>query len=44
MPFFPSMPEDATTKHIFTAYPEIYSHWACVSEAILRGAHPPTEN
>ena len=42
MPFFPSMPEDATTKHVFTAYPEIYSNWACVSEAILRGPSPLT--
>ena len=23
MPVFPSLPEDATTKHIFTAHPEI---------------------
>ena len=37
MPFFPSMPEDATTKDVFTAHPEIYSHWVRVSEAILRG-------
>jgi hypothetical protein len=37
MPFFPSMPADASTKHVFTAHPEIYSHWARVSEAILRG-------
>jgi alkylhydroperoxidase family enzyme len=42
MPFFPSMPEDATTKHIFIAHPEIYSHWARVSEAILRGPSPLT--
>src|ERR671931_2161069 len=42
MPFFPSLPEDATTKHVFTAHPEIYSHWARVSEAILRGASPLT--
>src|SRR5262245_33927100 len=37
MPFFPSLPEDATTKQIFAAHPEIYSHWVRVSEAILRG-------
>jgi hypothetical protein len=37
MPFFPSLPQDATTKQVFTAHPEIYSHWARVSEAILRG-------
>src|SRR5712692_11610397 len=42
MPFFPSMPEDATTKQVFTAHPEIYSHWVRVSEAILRGPSPLT--
>src|SRR5262249_39998327 len=42
MPFFPSMPEDATTKHVFTAHPEIYSQWVRVSEAILRGPSPLT--
>src|SRR5216683_1472737 len=40
MPFFPSMPKDATTKHVFTAHPEIYSHWVHVSQAILRGPSP----
>src|ERR671936_2446136 len=42
MPFFPSLLEDATTKHIFAAHPQIYSHWARVSEAILRGPSPLT--
>jgi uncharacterized peroxidase-related enzyme len=42
MPFFPSMPDDATTKHVFTTHPEIYSHWVRVSEAILRGPSPLT--
>jgi len=42
MPFFPSLPEDATTKQVFIAHPEIYSHWARVSEAILRGPSPLT--
>src|SRR5919197_3550663 len=42
MPFFPSMPEDATTKHVFSAHPDIYSHWVHVSQAILRGASPLT--
>jgi uncharacterized peroxidase-related enzyme len=42
MPFFPSLPENATTKHIFTAHPEIYSHWVRASEAILRGPSPLT--
>ena len=36
------MPPDATTRHVFSAHPEIYSHWARVSEAILRGASPLT--
>ncbi len=40
MPFFPSLPEDATTKQVFTAHPDIYSHWVQVSEAILRGPSP----
>src|SRR5262249_60976360 len=31
-----------STKHVFTAHPEIYSHWAHVSEAILRGPSPLT--
>jgi uncharacterized peroxidase-related enzyme len=42
MPFFPSLPEDATTKHVFTAHPEIYSYWVRASEAILRGPSPLT--
>lgn len=42
MPFFPALPANATTKHIFTAHPEIYSHWVQVSQAILRGASPLT--
>jgi len=42
MPFFPSLPEDGTTKQVFTAHPEIHSHWARVSGAILRGPSPPT--
>ena len=42
MPFFPSMPPDATTRHVFSAHPPIYSHWARVCEAILRGASPLT--
>ena len=44
MPFFPSMPADATTKHVFTAYPEIYSHWVRVSEAILDLATAPIDS
>ena len=42
MPFFPSLPDDATTKHVFTAHPEIYSHWVQVSQEILRGSSPLT--
>ena len=42
MPFFPSLPEDATTKQVFTAHPKIYSHWVQASQAILRGPSPLT--
>jgi uncharacterized peroxidase-related enzyme len=42
MPFFPSLPADASTRHVFTAHPEIYSHLASISEAILRGPSPLT--
>ncbi len=42
MPFFPSMPEDATTKNVFKTHPEIYAHHVRVSEAILRGPSPLT--
>jgi hypothetical protein len=40
MPLFPSLPNDATTKHVFADPPEIYSHWVHVSQAILRGPSP----
>ncbi len=40
MPLFPSLPADATTKHVFTAHPEIYSHFTRASEAIMRGPSP----
>jgi uncharacterized peroxidase-related enzyme len=40
MPLFPSLPADATTKHVFTAHPEIYSHFSRASEAIMRGPSP----
>ncbi|MGH9772408.1 MAG: carboxymuconolactone decarboxylase family protein [Candidatus Acidiferrales bacterium] len=40
MPLFPSLPDDATTKHVFTAYPEIYAHFTRASEAIMRGPSP----
>jgi AhpD family alkylhydroperoxidase len=40
MPFFASMPEGATTKDVFRAYPEIYSYLVRASEAILRGPSP----
>ncbi len=42
MPLFPSLPEDATTKHVFRAHPEIYALHVRVSEAILRGPSPLT--
>jgi uncharacterized peroxidase-related enzyme len=42
MPFFRSLPENATTKDVYRSYPEIYSNHVRVSEAILRGPSPLT--
>ena len=42
MPFFRSMPPNATTRDVYRSYPDIYSHHVRVSEAILRGTSPLT--
>jgi uncharacterized peroxidase-related enzyme len=42
MPFFPSLRDDATTKDVFRAHQDIYSHHTRVSEAIMRGPSPLT--
>lgn len=40
MPFFKSLPEGAGPGNIFTAYPEIYSHWTRMGEALINGPSP----
>lgn len=40
MPLFPSLPDDATTKHVFTAHPEIHLHLTRASDAIMRSPSP----
>lgn len=37
MPFFKSLPEGAGPGNIFAAYPEIYSHWTQMGEALING-------
>jgi len=40
MPFFKSLPDGAGPGNIFTAYPEIYSHWTKMGEALINGPSP----
>jgi uncharacterized peroxidase-related enzyme len=40
MPYFKSLPEGAGPGNIFTAYPEIYSHWTRMGEALINGPSP----
>jgi uncharacterized peroxidase-related enzyme len=40
MPFFKSLPDSAGPGNIFTAYPEIYSHWTQMGEALINGPSP----
>lgn len=42
MPFFPSLPDDASTVEIFAAHPDIYRYFGDVVNAILRGPSPLT--
>lgn len=42
MPFFPSLPDNASTAEIFAAHPDIYRSWGDVSHAVLRGPSPLT--
>ena len=37
MPFFKSLPEGSGPGNIFAAYPEIYSHWTQMGEALING-------
>jgi len=40
MPFFKSLPQGAGPGNIFAAYPEIYSHWTQMGEALINGPSP----
>ncbi|MEE2956463.1 MAG: carboxymuconolactone decarboxylase family protein [Pseudomonadota bacterium] len=40
MPFFKSHPADANPGTIFSAYPEIYSHWARMGQELINGSSP----
>jgi uncharacterized peroxidase-related enzyme len=42
MPFFKSMPETAGPGNVFSAYPEIYRHWAEMGQALINGPSPLT--
>jgi len=40
MPFFALMPDDAGPANVFTKYPQIYRHWAQMSQALMNGPSP----
>jgi uncharacterized peroxidase-related enzyme len=40
MSFFKSLPENAGPANVFTKYPEIYSLWSTMSQALMNGASP----
>lgn len=40
MPFFKSLPDDAGPGNVFSAYREIYGHWAEMSQALMNGPSP----
>jgi uncharacterized peroxidase-related enzyme len=40
MPFFRSMPDNAGPGNVFSAYPEIYRHWAEMGQALINGPSP----
>ena len=42
MPFFPSMPDDAGPRTVFKRYPDIYSSWSTMSQALMKGESPLT--
>lgn len=42
MPFFKSMPDNAGPGQVFSAYPEIYRHWAEMGQALINGPSPLT--
>lgn len=42
MPFFKSLPDNAGPGQVFSAYPEIYRHWAEMGQALINGPSPLT--
>jgi uncharacterized peroxidase-related enzyme len=42
MPFFRSMPANAGPGAVFSAYPEVYRHWAEMGQALINGPSPLT--
>lgn len=42
MSYFKSLPEGSGPGNIFKSYPEIYSHWTQMGEALINGASPLT--
>ena len=42
MPFFKSLPENAGPGNVFSAYPEIFGHWAEMGQALINGPSPLT--
>lgn len=42
MPFLPSLPADAGPPSIFAKYPDIYTHWSALSQALMNGPSPLT--
>lgn len=40
MPFFPSLPANATTREVFDAHPDVYANFMYVSQGIMRGDSP----
>lgn len=42
MPFFKSLPDDAGPGNVFSAYPEIFGHWAEMGQALINEPSPLT--
>ena len=40
MPFFKSLPDNASPPNVFPKYPEIYGPWSKMSEALMNGPSP----
>lgn len=40
MPFFPSLPDDASPANLFTAFPDLFRPWSEMSELLMNGPSP----